>query len=62
MFEVRFSRLLLIGGTMIDEIVEKIREIMDKATEKNVEIIYTSARLGDVKRNYSKIRLKNVRI
>lgn len=41
--------------TTINEIAEKIRKIVEKAIGKKVEVIYTSPRLGDVKRNYSDI-------
>lgn len=41
--------------TTINEIAEKIREIVEKATGKKVEVVYTSPRPGDVRRNYSDI-------
>lgn len=41
--------------TTINEIAEKIQKIVEKATGKKVEVIYTSPRPGDVRRNYSDI-------
>ena len=41
--------------TTVNEIAQKIKQIVEKETEKKVKIIYTQPRLGDVKRNYSDI-------
>ncbi len=41
--------------TNINEIAKTIKEIVENATGKTVKIVYSSPRLGDVKRNYSDI-------
>ena len=41
--------------TTVNEIAQKIKEIVENKTGKRVKIIYTKPRIGDVKRNYSDI-------
>ncbi len=41
--------------TTVNEIAEKIKGLVEEVTTKKVEVIYSSPRPGDVKRNYSDI-------
>ena len=41
--------------TTVNEIAAKIKEIVESSLDKNVKIVHTSPRIGDVRRNYSDI-------
>jgi len=41
--------------TTVNEIASKIKEITEKALSKQVQVVYSKPRIGDVKRNYSDI-------
>jgi len=41
--------------TTVNEIADKIKELFERETGKNVNILHGQTRLGDVKRNYSDI-------